>query len=130
MVGGVTAETLNGFTGAATQFGSLADGRYTLTALAGQITAGGVQLDGNGDGTPGDNFVVSPQAAGGLFRYYGDANGDARVDVADLVAFAGTYLKVLGDTGYLAYFDFNNDNRVDVADLGAFAARYLTVLPP
>src|SRR5205823_10912312 len=38
VVGGVTVVTLNNFGGAATQFGSLADGRYTLTALAGQIT--------------------------------------------------------------------------------------------
>src|SRR5437016_5558427 len=91
VVGGVTVVTLNGFGGAATQFGSLADGRYTLTALAAQISAGGVQLDGNGDGTAGDDYIFGdPQ---GLFRYYGDANGDRRVDVADLGLFAATYLK-------------------------------------
>ena len=60
-----------------------------LTALAGQITEGlfGQRLDGNGDGTPGDNYVFSPQGPQGLFRYYGDANGDRRVDVVDLGAF-------------------------------------------
>src|SRR5205823_4936137 len=127
VVGGVTVVTLNGFTGAATQFGSLADGRYTLTALANQITAGGQPLDGNGDGTGGDNYTFGD--AQGLFRFYGDANGDRRVDVADLGAFAGTYLKSSGDPGFLAYFDFNADGRIDVADLGQFAARYLMTLP-
>ena len=43
--------------------------------------------------------------------------------------FAGTYLKAVGDPGFLAYFDFNGDNRIDVADLGQFAVRYLTTLP-
>src|SRR5205085_4550887 len=55
LVGGVTVVTITNFTGSAAQFGSLADGRYTLTALAGQVsTAGVTPLDGNGDGTPGD----------------------------------------------------------------------------
>src|SRR5439155_8512982 len=128
VVGGVTVVTLNAFTGSAAQFGSLADGRYTLTALAGQVsTAGVTPLDGNGDSTPGDDYTFGdPQ---GLFRFYGDANGDRRVDVADLGQFAGTYLKTSIDPGYLAYFDFNADGRVDVADLGAFASRYLTTLP-
>src|SRR5207245_1368353 len=57
LVGGVTVVTLNAFTGVQTQFGSLADGRYTLTALANQIMAGGQPLDGNGDGTGGDNYT-------------------------------------------------------------------------
>src|SRR5205085_6545762 len=109
VVGGVTVVTLNGFGGAATQFGSLADGRYTLTALASQITAGGIQLDGNGDGTSGDNYVLTSPAgsATGVFRIFGDANGDARVDVADLGAFAGTYLRASPDPAYLAFMDFN-----------------------
>src|SRR5207248_2263586 len=128
VVGGVTVVTLDGFSGAETQFGSLADGRYTLTALAGQITAGlGGALDGNGDGTGGEDYGFGD--AQGLFRFYGDANGERRVDVADLGLFAGTYLRVSPDPAYLAYFDFNADGRVDVTDLGQFAQRYLTVLP-
>src|SRR5262249_61110772 len=39
-VGGATVVTLNAFTGAEANAGSLNDGRYTLTALAAQITAG------------------------------------------------------------------------------------------
>ena len=54
----MTVVTLTGFTGAETQFGSLADGRYTLTVRANQVTAGGLQLDGDGDGTGGDDYVA------------------------------------------------------------------------
>src|SRR5207253_4862649 len=81
VVGAVTVVTLTKFTGSETQFGSLGDGRYTLTALAGQISANGQPLDGNGDGTPGDNYTFGD--AQGLFRLFGDANGDRRVDIAD-----------------------------------------------
>src|SRR5205085_3312664 len=84
VVGGVTVVTLSNFTGAAAEFGSLADGRYTLTALAGQISAGGRSLDGNGDGTAGDNYVFTD--AQGLFRLYGDVNGDRTVNGLDLTA--------------------------------------------
>jgi hypothetical protein len=124
LAGGRTVVTLGDFTGANTQFGSLADGRYTLTVLSSQIgDPFGQALDGDGDGTPGGDGTTA------FHRLFGDATGDARVDVADLGLFAGTYLKASPDSGYLAYFDFNNDGRVDVADLGQFAGRYLVTLP-
>src|SRR5439155_23350339 len=44
VVNGVTVVTLSGFTEAATQSGSLADGRYTLTVLANRVTANGFRL--------------------------------------------------------------------------------------
>jgi predicted outer membrane repeat protein len=127
VVGGVTVVTLNNFTGTATQFGSLADGRYTLTALANQITAGGVQLDGNGDGTPGDNYVFGDQQ--GLFRFFGDINGDRHVDIADFGLFSATFNLSTGQTGFNAAFDFNNDGHIDIADFGQFSIRLFTVLP-
>ena len=96
----------------------------SVQVLGDQVRNGlGVTLDGDGDGAPGGNYVLS------LHRLFGDGNGDRRVDVADLGLFAGTYLKQQGEAGYLAYFDFNHDTRVDVADLGQFAARYQTMLP-
>jgi hypothetical protein len=127
VVGGVTMVTLSSFTGSATQFGSLADGRYTLTALASQISAGGLLLDGNGDGTQGDNYTFSD--AQGLFRYYGDSNGDQRVDISDFGLFSGTFNLGAGQSGYLAYFDFNGDGHIDIVDFGQFSLRFFTVLP-
>ena len=77
----------------------------------------------------GRQFAASFAEPGSTARFYGDANGDRRVDVADLGLFAGTYLRASPDPLYLAYFDFNADGRVDVTDLGQFAQRYLTTLP-
>jgi probable HAF family extracellular repeat protein len=93
VINGVTVVTLSNFTGAETQFGSLGDGRYTLTALASQISANGQPLDGNGDGQGGDNFTFGD--AQGLFRYFGDANGDRHVDIADFGQFSIRFFTML-----------------------------------
>ena len=56
---GQTVVTLDTFTGATTESGSLTDGRYTLTVLANQVSAGGTNM--------ASNFVFGdPQ---GLFRF-------------------------------------------------------------
>jgi hypothetical protein len=126
-IGGVTKVTLNGFNGSATQFGSLADGRFTLTALASQISANGQALDGNGDGTPGDNFTFGD--AQGLFRFFGDINGDRHVDIADFGLFSSSFNLSTGQTGFIAAFDFNGDGVIDIADFGQFSVRLFTPLP-
>jgi hypothetical protein len=127
VVGGVTVVTINAFTGAETQFGSLADGRYTLTALASQISAGGQALDGDGDGQPGGDYHFGD--AQGLFRFFGDINGDRHVDIADFGLFSATFNLSTGQTGFLAAFDFNNDGHIDIADFGQFSIRFFTPLP-
>ena len=123
-VGGVTVVSLSGFVGAETSSGSLADGRFLLTALAPQITVGGQQLDGNGDGTPGDNFTLTD--AQGLFRLFGDGNGDRRVDNADFFQFRTTFGLASTNPAYLAFYDVNADGIVDNADFFQFRTRFGT----
>jgi Dockerin type I domain/Chlamydia polymorphic membrane protein (Chlamydia_PMP) repeat len=127
VVGGATVVTLTSFTGSEAQFGSLKDGRYTLTVLASQISAGGLALDGDGDGLPGGNLIIGD--AQGLFRFYGDINGDRHVDIADFGLFSSTFNLSTGQTGFLAAFDFNGDGHIDIADFGQFSVRMFTVLP-
>jgi predicted outer membrane repeat protein len=99
------------FTGGAVEFGSLADGRYTLTAFAALLG-----LDGNGDGVAGDDFTTT------LHRLFGDADGDGDVDAQDFGAFRAAF----GGTNNT--FDFDNDGDVDAADFGQFRARFGTVV--
>jgi autotransporter-associated beta strand protein len=128
LVNGVSVVTLTNFGGgSATQFLSLADGRYTLTALASQISSGGHALDGDGDGLPGGNYTFGD--AQGLFRFYGDINGDRHVDIADFGLFSTTFGLHTGQNGFLSAFDFNSDGVIDIADFGQFAIRFFTVLP-
>jgi hypothetical protein len=126
-IGGRTVVTFNNFTGPETEFGSLRDGRYTLTALANQINVNGVPLDGDGDGTPGGNFVFGD--AQGLFRFFGDYNGDRHVDIGDFGLFATTYGLHTGQPGFNAAFDFNGDGQIDVADFSQFSIRFFAMLP-
>jgi Right handed beta helix region len=123
-VNGVTVVTLSNFTGGATNNGSLADGRYTLTALSSQITIGGSALDGDGDGVAGGNFTFGD--AQGLYRFFGDINGDRHVDIADFGVFSAS---IFNPANYLAAFDFNNDGVIDIADFGQFSLRIFTPLP-
>jgi hypothetical protein len=104
------------FTGGPVDFGSLADGRYTLTVLASQINGG--YFDGNGDGVPGDNYQLVGSPANGLFRLFGDADGSGNVDVNDFGAFRSAY----GTANTI--FDFDNGGGVDANDFGAFRQRF------
>jgi hypothetical protein len=118
---GVTVVTINAFTGNETNFGSLRDGRFTLTALANQISNAAGQLNNGTDYTFGD--------AQGLFRFFGDANGDRHVDIQDFGLFSSTFNLHSTDTGYLAYLDWNGDGTIDIADFGQFSIRLFTPQP-
>jgi hypothetical protein len=127
VVNGQTVVTLSNFSGGETQSGSLADGRYTLTALSSQISVFGQALDGDNNGTPGGDYVFSDSQ--GLFRFFGDINGDRHVDIADFGALSAAFGTSFGQAGFLSYLDFNNDGQIDIADFGQFSVRFFTVLP-
>jgi len=106
------------FAGGPVESGSLADGRYTLTARAAQINGG--NFDGNGDGTPGDDYVLvgGPASMPKLFRLFGDADGNGVVDVLDFGAFRQTF----GSAD--PAFDFDGSGSVDALDFGQFRQRF------
>jgi len=64
--------------------------------------------------------------AQGLFRFFGDINGDRHVDIADFGLFSQS---IFNSANFNAAFDFNGDGVIDVADFGQFAIRMFTVLP-
>jgi hypothetical protein len=123
--GSGTVVTLT-FTGGAVDGPSLADGRYTLTALAGRVGGPGGALDGNGDGTGGDDFVLAGDpATNRLFRLFGDANGDGTINGLDLAAFRAAF-GAAAPPG--SPFDVNGDGAVNGLDLAAFRARFGTTV--
>jgi predicted outer membrane repeat protein len=126
-VTGATVVTFGAFTGAETTNGSLNDGRYTLTALAAQITANGLPLDGDGNGAGGDNYVFadSGQATGNqLYRFFGDVNGDRFVNGADFALFRTAFGTQSPNPNYNAAFDLNGDGFVNGADFADFRTRF------
>jgi Putative Ig domain/Dockerin type I domain len=99
---------------------SLDDGQYALT-IYGNLIHGvyGQALDGDGNGTPGGNYVDA------FFRLFGDSNGDGVVNGTDLSAFQSTLLRRAGDPKFLGIFDYNGDGIIDLAtDNAMFMRRY------
>jgi uncharacterized protein (TIGR03118 family) len=130
-LGAGTVVTLTFFGGAVEQSllnnPSLADGRYTLTVRAGQVGGLNGALDGNGDGTNGDDFVLAGDTATNkLFRLFGDVNGDAAVDGFDLTAFRNAFGSIAITS--LSPFDVNGDGAIDGLDLTAFRNHFGVIL--
>lgn len=115
-----TVATLS-FTGGPLNNGSLQDGRYTLTVLASQVNAG--NFDGDGNGTPGDNFTLTGNpATNKLFRLFGDSDGNGTVDSTDFAAL-GTFF---GQSVTNNPFDYDINNTINADDLGFFGNRFGT----
>jgi murein DD-endopeptidase MepM/ murein hydrolase activator NlpD len=120
--GATTVVTLSFVGSTAVDFGSLADGRYTLTIDASKISTVGGQLDGDGNATGGDNYVLasaaSPDPPTNIFRFFGDANGDGAVAANDFVLFRQAF------NGANDIFDFDGDGSVSASDFVQFRQRF------
>ncbi|HEY1378789.1 MAG TPA: RHS repeat-associated core domain-containing protein [Gemmataceae bacterium] len=120
---GRTVATLT-FSGAGTEFGSLADGLYTLSVRAsGVADALGTALDGDGDGAAGGDRRFDTH------RLFGDIDGDKDVDLLDLNPLVPALFGILGQPNYNPGFDFDGDGDVDLLDLNQFVQRLFIVLP-
>jgi hypothetical protein len=105
------------FIGGAVDGSSLADGRFSLTVLANDVNGG--YFDGNGDGTPGDNFLLVGDTSNKLFRLFGDADGNGQVTSSDFLAFRIAFLSTN------SAFDFDGNGSVDSGDFLQFRLRFL-----
>jgi hypothetical protein len=119
VVNGQTVVVLT-FTGTGIVGGSLADGSYALTVSASKVRdQQGTALDGNGDGTAGDDFTLADNGqARGLFRLFGDGDGNRVVNQGDLSLF-----RIAFGSGDLT-FDADGSGVVNQADLAAFRANF------
>lgn len=108
------------FSGPNTTAGSLNDGLYTFTVLASQVTASGINLDGNGDGTPGDNYSAQ------LHRLFGDLDGNRTVSPAEFLQFRLVFLLTSGSINFIAGFDSDGDGTIGANDFLQFRLRFLS----
>jgi hypothetical protein len=100
--------------------GRLATGRYRATLLAAGINGGGSSLDGNGDGTGGDNHVFE------FVHLPGDVNADAKVDFADYQLFERNFGKTAATW---ADGDYDYNGTVGAPDLKILLANMNVSLP-
>lgn len=108
------------FTSGPLDFGSLADGLYALTVFAIQIP----NLDSDGSGIAGDDFQLIGTPANGLFRLFGDADGNGTVNSGDFATFR-TFFGI-GPS----FLDFNNDGQTNSDDFAEFRKRFGITLGP
>jgi predicted outer membrane repeat protein len=109
--------------GPSVEFGSLADGRYTLQVgdLGSVTRSDGLPLDGDSDGQPGGTYtMLGDPASNKLFRLFGDANGDGAVGANDFVFFRQSF------NGVNDIFDFDGDGFVSTSDFAQFRNRFNT----
>ena len=103
--------------------GRITDGFYRVRLVAAGITDGaGHPLDGNRDGTAGDDFEF------GTFQKAGDVNGDGTVDASDLAVVQANLLKASGHLDPRA--DLNLDGKVNALDLLVVRRSWQTTLQP
>jgi hypothetical protein len=114
---GVTTAVQNGrtvatltFAGANTEFGSLADGLWTLRVNASRVRGS-------------NGALMAADYTAGLHRLFGDSDGDRDVDAADEQRFNAAYGKKIGQAGYVAYFDYDRDGRIGTKDRTQFRQR-------
>jgi hypothetical protein len=126
---GNTVATLS-FSGDQTRgmVGALKDGYYELTVAAKRVrrTGTNIHLDGDGDGVAGGAFAFGDNVEDKFFALYGDFDGDADVDIFDLLKFRQSYNSGIGDENYNSLVDFHSDDRIDIFDLLEFRRRYGT----
>jgi len=97
----------------------LADGYYTATLLAAGVTdASDSHLDGNGDDVGGDDYTFT------FFVLKCDANGDGRVDSADLAIWQQNYDPLGLNDNTPGMGDWDNDGDIDSADLALWQQNY------
>lgn len=127
---GRTEATLS-FTGDFTESsGSLVDGNYQLMIDGGSIVdSQGVNVDVDGDGSPGGVAFFGDVEADLFYRLYGDVNASRDVNVVDLLQFRQTFLLTTGDFDFIAAFDSNEDGIINVLDLLRFRQNFLKSLP-
>ncbi|MFK8111730.1 MAG: ELWxxDGT repeat protein [Rubripirellula sp.] len=90
--------------------GILRNGEYELTVDASRINSLGMSLDGDGDGTTGDNYVFDE--TDGFYRKFGDYNGNNIVDFLDFIEFRRTFNLPIDDPNYNEAYDDNGDGNV------------------
>lgn len=105
-----------------TNFGSLDDGDYQLRIDAALVTYRGVQLAGKVNEPAGQDYTMS--AADGLFRRYGDADGDDAVGLSDFATFRSVFGSSSNVPNDMSGLDSDGDGHLGLIDFAAFRANF------
>jgi hypothetical protein len=97
---------------------SLANGRYRLDIIAGQVSGVIDPLAMAAD------VDFGADAADQFFRKFGDTNGDAVNNLLDFAAFRQTYGRSGGENGFNPVLDHDGNGLINLIDFAAFRQNY------
>ncbi len=103
---------------------SLADGDFQITVDASLVNLDNKLLDGNGDGTGGDNYVFGTLSADRFYCLFGDHNGNGLVDLFDFSAFRAAYATSSSHPNYVQHFDVDGNGLINLFDFSRFRNNY------
>jgi hypothetical protein len=122
---GTQSRALLSFSGTQTIGGSLTDGNYRLTINSSSVTGvnGGLSLDGDGNGTGGDNFIRGTESTDNFFRLFGDMNASRSITNFDLNQMRGTNGRNNADPLFISALDANWSGSITNFDLNELRSR-------
>ncbi|MFT7642420.1 MAG: hypothetical protein ACI9G1_004177 [Pirellulaceae bacterium] len=97
----------------------LESGVYELEILGTATNSSGDELDGNGDGTPGDSFLFTGNITNRFYQLASDWSGDFGVSVFDFTSFS--YWFGIAVPRAPSYVDTNFDDGISVFDFSGFS---------
>jgi hypothetical protein len=100
----------------------LNDGVYRLDVLPTIVDQEGLGLDGNGDGTVGDGYVIEGNDTNKFYKLTSDFSGDAGVSVFDFTTFSYWFGSDVPTAP--AYADTSDDGGVSVFDFTQFSNNF------
>jgi hypothetical protein len=107
----------------------ITSGVYEMRISSDVVDSNGDQLDGNGDGTVGDDYVISGNTTNRFYRMKSDHNGDGGTSVFDFTTFSYWFGQSVPQAPL--YADMNGDDGVSVFDFTSFSSNFgLTVTLP
>ncbi|NLF73821.1 MAG: hypothetical protein GX575_32830, partial [Candidatus Anammoximicrobium sp.] len=102
--------------------GQLTDGVYELRILPTVKDVAGNALDGDGNGTGGDAYVLYGNATNKFLRFSADWNGSGGVNIQDFATFSYWFSTAAPPAP--SYVDLNNSGGINIQDFSGFAANF------
>jgi hypothetical protein len=105
--------------------GELDDGSYRLEVLPTATDSAGNPLDGDGDGTGGDGYLIQGDAVNNFFQLEADWNGDGGGSVFDFTTYAYWFGSSTTSVPFApSYVDLNKDEGITVFDFSGFSNNF------
>ena len=118
---GVTVATIEFLSHTRPSTNALEDGNYQFTLTADLVARNGQSMV--------EDYVFGDEESEAFFSFYGDSNGDRKIDYMDAFAFQQAFMTFAGHPNYDYALDYNANGFIGLLDLNEFRNRFLDSMP-